>query len=95
MPIIDPLTGTDLSRTFSPEGWQEGLDRLRAAMAAGPAAEAAAEPEPAVFPALASGTCQGCGGNLCGTCARIYGMTASHLRDDGVCPWGHRETEGH
>jgi hypothetical protein len=32
MSIIDPLTGRDLARTFSPEGWQEGLDRLRAAM---------------------------------------------------------------
>jgi hypothetical protein len=32
MPITDPLTGHSL-RAFDTEGWQEGLDRLRAAMA--------------------------------------------------------------
>jgi hypothetical protein len=70
------------------------IARLRAAMAAGPAAATATGPEPAIFPALASGTCPGCGGKLCGHCARIYGITSAHLRDDGTCPWGHREAAG-
>jgi hypothetical protein len=92
MALEDTREGRGLLRLT--EDRQESLDRLRAAMAASPAAvEVAEEAGPAVFPWPTSNTCPDCGGRLCRFCARIYHLTAQHLRFDGVCPWGHRSAE--